>query len=171
MQPRISMVVAVARNNVIGRGNELAWHIRDDLRRFRLMTEGKTIIVGRTTFEQLRRAYESRGKSLPDRNHIVITNNKNYHVDLPKCYVCYGIDEALNKAREIEKVEVFVAGGAKVFAQMLDLVERLYVTDVELDIPDGDAYFPDYSEFRKVITAEPHETPEGIKYRYLTLEK
>lgn len=170
MQPRLSMIVAVARNGVIGRGNELAWHIRDDLRRFRMMTEGKTLIVGRTTFEQLRHAYESRGKLLPDRNHIIVTRNEKYAVDLPKCFVCHSIDEALEKAREVEKDEVFVAGGAKIFAQMIELVERIYITSVELDIEDGDAFFPKYEQFNKVISTEPREE-EGIKYTYLTMER
>jgi dihydrofolate reductase len=163
------MIVAVANRRVIGKGNELAWHIKDDLRRFRVMTEYKTIIVGRTTFEQLRKAYESIGKALPDRNQVVLTKDRDYTIDLPKCYVCHSVEEALAKASEIEEEEVFVAGGATIFAQMLPLVDRLYLTKVDLDV-DGDAFFPDYSEFSKVIGDEPHLEGE-IKYRYLTLEK
>ena len=169
MTARISMIVAVANNGVIGKGNELAWHIREDLRRFRTMTEGKTIIVGRTTFEQLRYAYESRGRALPDRNQVILTNNPTYSVDLPKCYVCHSVKEALDKALEIEKDEIFVAGGAKIFAQMLPMVDRLYLTKVELEV-DGDAFFPDYSEFGKVIEDEPHLDGD-IKFRFITLER
>jgi len=169
MSPRISMIVAVANNGVIGKGNELAWHIRDDLRRFRRMTEGKTIIVGRNTFEQLRHAYESRGKSLPDRNQIILTKNTDYVVDLPKCYVCHSVVEAISKAKEIESDEVYVSGGATIFAQTLGEVSRIYLTKVELEV-DGDAFFPDYSEFNKVLSDEPGEE-NGIKFRYLTLER
>ena len=169
MQPRISMIVAVADNLVIGRGNELAWHIRDDLRRFRLMTEGKTIIVGRSTFEQLKNAYESRGKPLPDRNQIILTKNTEYHVDLPKCYVCHSLEEALAKAKEIESDEVFVAGGAAIFAQTLPFVSRIYMTKVDLEV-EGDAFFPEYGEFSKVLSEEAKEE-NGIKFRYLTLER
>ncbi len=169
MTPRISMIVAVAHNGVIGKGDKLAWHIRDDLRRFRHMTEGKTIIVGRNTFEQLRYAYESIGKALPDRNQIILTNNKDYMVDLPKCYVCHSVEEAMAKAKEIESDEVYVAGGATIFAQTLREVSRIYLTKVDLEV-DGDAFFPDYSEFNKVLLDEPHEE-NGIVYRYLTLEK
>lgn len=169
MTPRISMIVAVAHNGVIGKGNELAWHIKDDLRRFRIMTEGKTILVGRSTFEQLRNAYESRGKAFPDRNQIILTKNDDFTVDLPNCYVCHGIQEAINKANKIETDEVFVAGGATIFAQTLALVSRLYLTKVDLEV-EGDAFFPDYSEFKKVLLDEHHEE-NGIKYRYLTLER
>lgn len=169
MTPRISMIVAVANNLVIGKGNELAWHIRDDLRRFRTMTEGKTIIVGRSTFEQLRNAYESRGKALPDRNQIILTKNTDYMVDLPKCYVSHSVDEAIAKAIEIESDEVYVAGGAQIFAQTLSKVSRLYLTKVELEV-DGDAFFPDYSEFDNILIDEEHEE-NGINYRYQTLER
>ncbi len=169
MTPRISMIVAVAHGSVIGKGSELAWHIKDDLRRFRTMTEGKTIVVGRTTFEQLRCAYESRGKSLPDRNQVILTNNMDYFVDLPKCFVCHSVQEAIEKAKEIEGDEVFVAGGATIFAQTLDFVSRIYLTKVELDV-DGDAFFPDYSEFTKVLSKERREE-SGIKFRYITLER
>lgn len=169
MIPRISMIVAVANNLVIGKGKEMAWHIKDDLRRFRMMTEGKTIIVGRTTFEQLRDAYVSRGKPLPERRQVILTKNTEYIVDLPDCYVCHSLEEAMDKAREIESEEIYVVGGATIFAQALSSVSRIYLTKVELDV-DGDAYFPDYSEFAKVIADEPHEE-NGIKYRYLTLER
>ncbi|MCE7898369.1 hypothetical protein DCC61_00645 [Candidatus Microgenomates bacterium] len=169
MQPRISMIVAVANNLVIGSGNELAWHIRDDLRRFRMMTEGKTIIVGRLTFEQLKNAYESRGKPLPDRKQIILTKNTEYQVGLPKCYVCHSLEEALVKAKEIESDEVFVAGGAAIFAQALPFVSRIYMTKVELEV-EGDAFFPKYSDFSKVLSEESKEE-NGIKFRYLILER
>jgi len=163
------MIVAVASNGVIGKGKELAWHIKSDLRRFRVMTDGKTVVVGRTTFEQLRQAYESRGKALPDRNHVVLTADPNYKIELPKCFVCHNVTDALEIAKTIEKDEIFVAGGATIFKQILPLVERLYITKVDLEV-EGDAFFPDYAEFKKVIMDEAHEE-QGIKFRYLTLER
>jgi dihydrofolate reductase len=168
-KPRISLIVAVSANRVIGKNNEIPWHVREDLRRFRTMTEGKTIIVGRTTFEQLRHAYESRGKSLPDRNHIIVTKQRNYLVNLPKCFVCHSIDDAIQKAKEIENDEIFIAGGATIYEQTIDLVERLYLTKVDI-IVDGDAFFPEYSTFTKVITEESKEI-NGMQITYLTLEK
>lgn len=167
--PRISLIVAVSKNGVIGVKNQIPWHIKDDLRRFRLMTEGHTVIAGRTTFEQLRDAYESRGKALPDRNHIVLTTSASYTVNLPKCYVVHSIDSALEKAREIEKDEVFVSGGGAIYNLALGYVKRLYLTLVEADIV-GDTFFPDYSDFKKVIMDEVHEEA-GFKFRYLTLER
>lgn len=168
--PRLSIIVAVARNNVIGKGQELAWHIKDDLRRFRLMTEGRTVIVGRATFEQLCDAYESRGRTLPDRNHIVVTHNETYQAGRAKCYVCHSIDEAISKAKELEREEIFIAGGAQIFKQTIELVERIYLTDVELEIEGGDAFFPSYEEFNKVISSEKRDE-NGINFRYLTLER
>lgn len=169
MTPRLSMIVAVANHSVIGRGQDMAWHIRSDLRRFRSMTEGKTIIVGRETFEHLRHAYESRNKPLPERKQVILTKNLSYHVDLPDCFVCHTVEEAISKAYEIEKVEILVVGGGTIFSQMIDRVERLYLTKVELDV-DGDVFFPNYSQFSKVISDEPQEE-DGIKFRYLTLER
>ncbi|OGG34671.1 hypothetical protein A2363_04000 [Candidatus Gottesmanbacteria bacterium RIFOXYB1_FULL_47_11] len=166
MQPRLSIIVAVSENGVIGNKNEIPWHIREDLRRFRIMTEGKTVIVGRTTFEQLRQAYESRGKLLPDRNHVIVTNQKDYVVSLPKCFVCHSVQEAINKAKSIEKDEIFVAGGASLFAQIIQKADRLYLTKVHM-VVDGDAIFPDYSRFTRIISEETHEE-KGIRFTYYT---
>jgi dihydrofolate reductase len=164
----LSIIVAISDNLVIGRGNEIPWHIVYDLKHFRRMTEGKTIIVGRTTFEQLRNAYESRGKPMPDRNHIIVTSNHDYVVDLPKCFVVHSVPEAIEKAKEIETNEVFVAGGASLFKQTIDCADRLYLTKVHITV-DGDAFFPDYSRFSKIISEEQLEEGE-YHFTYSVLE-
>ncbi len=165
----ISIIVAISENNVIGNKNAIPWHITYDLKQFRRMTEGHTIIVGRTTFEQLRNAYESRGKPMPDRYNVIVTNQEGYHVDLPKCFVVHSVGEALEKANEIEGEEIFISGGASLFKQTIDLADRLYLTKVHVTV-DGDAFFPDYSRFSKVVSEEHLEEGE-YKFTYSVLER
>lgn len=158
--PRISMIVAVDETRAIGKDNRLLWNIPEDLKRFKELTTGHTVIMGENT-------YHSIGMPLPNRTNIVVTLNQS--LVLPGCFVVYSIDEAFQVAQEKENEEVFVIGGASIYRQCLPLVERLYLTLVE-GKHEADTFFPDYSEFQKVVSEEKGEN-EQYHYTYFVLER
>lgn len=163
-KPIVSAIAVIGtRTRVLGRDNELVWDIPNDLKRFKEMTMGHPIVMGRKTFESI-------GRPLPGRTNIVITRDKEYKID--GCEIIHSIDGALEKARELDKEEIFIIGGGQIFAQTLDQTDRLYLTLVDSDDP-GDVMFPEYkNEFTKEISrSEVFETPMGIKYTYVNLER
>jgi len=167
--PRISMICALSQNRVIGKGDRIPWHIKQDLMRFKHKTIGHTVIMGRATFESVMGYYKRSGRPVPDRRHIIITRDPSYDPGHPGCFRVGSVEEALQKAREIEAEEVFVSGGAQVFEQFMPHAARLYLTVVEGTF-DGDKFFPDYSAFTKVINREGKEE-NGITFTFLDLEK
>ena len=158
--PRISMIVAVDEERAIGKDNRLLWNIPEDLKRFKELTTGHTVIMGENT-------HHSIGRPLPHRTNIVVTLNQS--LVLPGCFVVYSIDEAFQMAKEKEKEEVFVIGGASIYRQCLPLVERLYLTLVE-GKHEADTFFPDYAEFQKVVSEEKGENGQ-YRYTYYILER
>lgn len=128
---QISIIVAISENNAIGKDNELLWHLPKDLKRFKEITTGHTIIMGRKTFESI-------GKPLPNRHSIVITNNKNYKAE--GATVAHSVQEALNKTQNEE--EVFIIGGGKIYKETLALANKLYLTLVH-DSFKADTFFPE----------------------------
>jgi dihydrofolate reductase len=161
--PLISLLVAVARNGVIGRDNKLPWHIPADLKRFKQLSLGKPIIMGRKTYDSI---IEQLGKALPDRDNIVITRNPDFKA--PGCKVATSIEEGLKLAGNA--AEVVVIGGGQIFEETLPIADRVYMTWVHADVP-GDAYFPevDWSKWR-VSFREDH--PEGaLPFEYVNYEK
>lgn len=135
---RIAMIWAMANNGVIGRQNKLPWHLPNDLKYFKRLTSGKTVIMGRKT-------YESIGRPLPNRINIVITRAKDFHAEGIK--VVNSLPAALELAAAETLIsgaeEVIVIGGAEIYKLCLPLAERLYVTLVHADV-DGDARFPEW---------------------------
>ena len=127
----ISIIVAVAKNGVIGKDNQLLWRLPDDLKRFKQLTLGHPIIMGRKTFESI-------GKPLPGRTSIVITGQKDFLVE--GILVAHSLDEALYIARGFEEKEAFIIGGGEIYKQALPLTDHLYVTEVDIVI-DGDTFF------------------------------
>ncbi len=160
-KPRLSTIAAVGENRELGKKNELIWRIRDDLKRVKELTTGHPIIMGQNT-------HESIGKPLPNRTNIVLTLNKNYRPE--GCVVAHSLDEALGKAQEIEDEEVFIFGGAYVYEQTIDLVDRLYLTLIHDADKDADAFFPDYSKFSKIIQKEKRDQ-DGLAYDWVVLER
>ena len=135
------MIVAVGKNREIGKKNELLWHISKELKRFKEITYGHPIIMGRKT-------YESIGKPLPGRTSIVVSRQTS--LNLPKEVL---VVSSLDKAIEVAKTqkgseEIFIIGGESIFKQALPIAEKLYLTVVEAEFPEADAFFPDYSRFR-----------------------
>jgi dihydrofolate reductase len=128
---RVAFVVAVSRNGVIGRAGGLPWHISVDLKRFKAITMGKPLIMGRKTWESLPK------RPLPGRPNIVITRQKNYRAE--GAIVVGDVPSALAAAGQVE--EVCVIGGGEIFDMFLPQTERIYLTEVDLEV-DGDTFFP-----------------------------
>lgn len=160
--PIVSIVVAIAKNGVIGstKTNDLLWRIPEDFKHFKDITMGHPIIMGRKTFESI-------GKPLPGRTSIVISSeDRQVHPDV---IMASSIEDALSKAKTLDTKEVFVIGGGQIYALALPFTDRLYATVVDLS-PDGDVYFPDYSMFSKVVSKE-ESKDENYTFTYYVLEK
>ena len=159
---KISLIVAAATNNVIGRDGGLPWHLSEDLKRFKRLTTGKAIIMGRLT-------YESIGKPLPDRRNIVISSREGLEID--GCEVVASPDAAIALTADDE--EVVVIGGGGVYAQMLPMADRIYLTRVHASV-DGDTYIPEISEDEwQVVDEENFPADESGQYgfSFVTLDR
>ena len=159
-QPAISMIVARSRNHVIGRDNQMPWKISADLQFFKRVTMGHPVIMGRKTWESI-------GRPLPGRRNIIVSRNADYQATGGE--LVGSLDEALKSLSEFERV--FVIGGEQLFKQAFDKADRLYITEIDLDIDDGDTFFevPDASNWKEV-----ERTPgsEGdITFSFVTLER
>lgn len=162
----VNIIVAIAKNNrAIGINGKLPWHISDDLKRFKSLTTGHPIIMGRKTFESFGE------KVLPNRKHIVITRDMNWSFPSQEVIVSHNIQEAILKAKEFDD-EIFIIGGAQIYEQSLDLADRLYLTIVDLGIENADTFFPQYENiFRRRISEDNIISSNGIKLDFLVLEK
>ena len=167
---RISAVVALDEKRGIGKANMIPWHIREDLIRLKKLTLGHVTILGRTTYESMLFYYQKSGKpTMSQRTHIVVTRNPDFVVDKAHGFTASSVEEAIEKANEMNQEEIFVIGGAQIFQQAMPFLTRLYLTVVQNNF-DCDTFFPDYSDFTKVVEKEEH--PENDpSYTFLTLEK
>lgn len=142
----ISFIVAMDKNRLIGKDNDLPWHLPADLAFFKRVTMGKPIVMGRKT-------HESIGRALPGRENIVITTNKDYQAE--GCTVLHSIDEINNIEQD---KEIFIIGGAGIFKETFHLADRLYITRIEEEF-EGDTYFPEFDENNWTIISK----EKGIK--------
>ncbi|MBI4084334.1 MAG: dihydrofolate reductase [Candidatus Levybacteria bacterium] len=181
-KPVISVIAAIGKNRELGKDNKLLWHIPEDLQRFKRLTSGHTVIMGRKTFESI-------GRPLPNRLNIVITRDPNFKPD--GVNICHSLAEALEasikyKVSSIKQEkkknilntkysipdtedEVFIIGGGQIFEQAMPIVDRLYLTIVDATF-DADVYFPDYSEFKKITFEEVGESGR-YRYKFINREK
>ena len=157
---RLSIVAAIGKHRELGKNNALLWDIPEDMRHFRELTTGHTVLMGQKT-------YESIGRPLPNRRNIILTIDKSFTAE--GCIICYSLEEALAKAREIEPEEAFVIGGGSVYAQALPFAERLYLTLVDGAF-EADVFFPEYPEFTRIISQRESQD-EQHRYTFLVLEK
>ena len=157
---KVSLIAAIAKNNALGKDNKLIVRISADMKRFKALTSGHAIIMGRKTFESI-------GRPLPNRTNIVVTRDKGFKAD--GCEVVHSVEEAVEVAKKVEDIEIFIIGGGQIYKQSITFADKLYLTIVEGE-PEADTYFPDYAEFKKIILEESHET-DGLKYKFLELEK
>jgi dihydrofolate reductase len=154
----IVLMAAIGRNRELGFGNKLPWHLPDDLKRFKEITRGHSIIMGRKT-------YESIGKALPERKNIVITRNADYKA--PGAVVVGSIEEAFKETGAAAGEDVFVIGGGEIYRLALPYADKMYLTFVDAEIP-ADTYFPEFNENEWRITgAVPHEADEKHAHRFV----
>lgn len=162
---KIAMIAAMANDRVIGKDNQMPWHMPADLAHFKRTTLGKPVIMGRKT-------YESIGRALPGRLNIVITTDINYQLD--DAVVVNAIEPALQKAQETETEEVMIIGGGKIYASLLPKADRLYLTQIELDT-EGDTHFPDYNTAGEWLITNEQSFEADDKnlhpYRFITLDR
>lgn len=161
----LSIIAAVAQNGVIGKNNDLIWHLPEDLRRFKKLTQGHKIIMGRKTFESLPGV-------LPNRYHIILTRDKDFSIDDSNVEVVYSLKQVIETYKNTDE-EVFVIGGGEIYTQLLPHTNKLYLTKVKKDF-EGDTYFPQIKldEWHVVdkqygIEDEQNELP----YEFLVLSK
>jgi dihydrofolate reductase len=156
---RISLIVAMARNRVIGRNNALPWRLPEDLKRFKAITMGHPIIMGRKT-------YESIGRPLPGRANIVVTRSGQF--EAPGCTVVRSPQAALDACAGAD--EAFVIGGADIYRAFLDRADRLLVTEIDADF-EGDAYFPDFDPEEWRETARERIAGAGFPFAFVSRER
>lgn len=166
----LSMIVAVAENNAIGRKNELLWHISEDLKYFKATTTGHPVIMGRKT-------YESIGRPLPGRRNIVVTRRGGVEGEIKNpqttsLEVVDSLDQAVQMAKG--EGEFFVMGGGEVYNQLFDRADRLYITKIYARAEDADTFFPAVTEtqWRVLRCGEKLQDPEnGIDFQFVVYER
>lgn len=155
----ISAIVAVSENNAIGKDNDLPWRLPEDLKFFKRKTDGKPMLMGRKTLASL-------PGMLKNRLHIVLSSQKD--LQLPEGVVLvHSIEEGLNKLRDTGSDEVFIIGGGQLFAETMNIIDRLYITEVKTVVEDADAFFPevDHSHW-KLVWEEEHHADEKHRYDF-----
>ena len=153
--PIISIIVAMAKNRVIGKDNDMPWHLPADLKHFKEVTLGKPIIMGRKT-------YESIGRPLPGRLNIVISTNKN--LKIAGCECVSSIDEAINLVKDVE--EVMIIGGGFLYEQTINIANKLYLTFIDLEV-DGDVKFPKFEQLNLTeVSRQKNHKDEKNPYDY-----
>lgn len=153
---KINIIAAVAKNRAIGYQNKLLYWLPNDLKRFKALTTGHTIIMGRKTFESLPKG------ALPNRRNIVLTRNAEKE-NFPNCDVYSSFEEALQHCQKDE--DIYIIGGASIYEQAMKYADRLCLTEIEDTPKEADAFFPDYSGWKEA-SREAHATDEKHNYSY-----
>lgn len=157
----LSIIVAVAKNNVIGKDNKLIWHLPEDLKRFKRITSCKNIIMGRKTFESL-------GRILPNRKHIILCNDMEMNIDDDRVVVLEDISMLKDYIDSDE--ENFVIGGATIYKLLMPMCDKLYITHIDEEF-DGDVYFPeiDLNIWKEDVIEEGITNEDNpYSYKYVT---
>jgi len=168
----ISLIAAIGKNNELGRENKLLWHLPADMKHFRDITRGHTVIMGRKTFESI-------GKPLPNRENIVITRDTNYF--RPGVAIVHSLDEALRLAaleqgkhfeEKQEEIEVFIIGGGELYKESISRAKKLYITHVN-HTQEADTFFPAIDQSWKETSKEEHpaDTENIFSYTFVTYQK
>ncbi|HYE22867.1 MAG TPA: dihydrofolate reductase [Candidatus Paceibacterota bacterium] len=165
MKPRVSAIVAIGDDLVIGKGNGLLWHIPDDLKRFKELTLGHPVVMGRKTFDSILAIL---GKPLPGRTSIVITRDAEWSHD--GAIVAHSLQEALKKASALDQEEVFVIGGGQIYKEAFDQLDRIYLTRI-FDAKEGDTFFPPYEHVFTEKLFEEQRTWNDITYCWIDLDR
>ncbi len=163
---RISFIAAIGeRTRALGKDGDLVWDIPGDLARFRAITRGHPVIMGRKTWESI----PLKHRPMPARTNIVVSRNAAY--DAPGAIVCDSLVDAMRKARASEGAdETFIIGGSHLFEEAMPLVDRLYLTLVD-DDAEGDVFFPPYETYFTKILSEEKREENDLRYRFVDLER
>lgn len=162
---QITLIVAKAKNNVIGKNNQLIWKLPADLKRFKNLTSGHYILMGRKT-------YESLGKPLPNRTHLIITRNPDFEIP-PGHYSFSSVEEAIVFCNKKEVEHLFIIGGGQIYSETINLCDVLEITEVEAE-PDGDTFFPEINkEIWKETSREilPADEKNEYPFAFVTYKK
>ena len=160
---KLSLIVAVAENGVIGHNNQLIWHLPNDLKQFKRLTTGHCIIMGRKTFDSI-------GKPLPNRTSIIISRNTDFQIE--NCITVSSLENAISEAKKIENEETFIIGGAEIYRLALPIVDKIYLTEVH-HAYEGDTFFPEIDKnIWKEIRREDFEKDEkhSVNYSFVEME-
>ena len=155
-----SIIAAIGKNRELGKDNDLIWHLPNDLKFFREVTNGKTIIMGRKTFYSL-------PKMLPNRKHIVISSSNNFNSEVK---VYNNLEELLEDYKDSNE-ELFVIGGGSIYKLFIDIADNLYLTEIDAECLDASVYFPEFDKnnYEKTILKENEDN--GIKYKHVLYKK
>ena len=153
----ISAIVAISQNNVIGRDGHLPWHLSADLKRFKAITTGHSIILGRKNYDDI-------GRPLPNRTNYVLTRNPAF--EAPGCIVCPSLEVALEQTEKAGETECFIIGGAAVYREAMPKVKKLYLTKVLSDV-EGDVFFPEWGEGWRKVSEEKFPSDEKNDFETL----
>ena len=155
-----SIIAAIGKNNELGKDGELIWHLPNDLKFFREITTGHTIIMGKKTFESL-------PKMLPNRTHVVLSRSNAF----PEGVIVFHTLDDLLKHFEKSDEELFIIGGGSIYKEFLDYSNRLYLTEIDAECKDADTYFPtfDHSEWNSKVLRENED--DGIKYKHVLYKR
>lgn len=156
---KLSIIAAMASNRTIGINNTLPWRIPEDLKRFKALTMGHHMIMGRKTFDSI-------GKPLPGRTTVIVSRNQALQIE--GCIIAHSLQEALAACANDE--EIFIVGGAELYAQALPLADTLYLTEIQKDVA-GDAHFPEFdkTEWREVAREKRYQqTPQSLEFDFVT---
>lgn len=164
-KPVVAAIAAIGVRRVLGKDNQLLWHIPDDLKRFRDLTRGHPVIMGRKTFDSIVGYIHG---PLPDRPNIVVTRDREWRHESVIC--AQSIEDAIEKAKALDANEVFVIGGAQIYELALPYVDKLYLTIID-DEKDGDSFFPPYEHAFTNVVFEQDREWNGLRYRWVDLER
>jgi len=157
---KIAMIAAMANNRVIGKDNQMPWHLPEDLKHFKAMTLGKPIVMGRKTFESI-------GRPLPGRHNIVISRQESLKIDGVTCVTSFEDAKALVSDCE----ELVVIGGGQLYSSLLSEADKLYLTEINLDV-EGDTFFPQWDAVSwELISKECAINDKGLEYSFINLVK
>ena len=149
------MIAAAAENNALGKDNDLLWHLPDDFKRFKKLTSGHKIIMGRKTFESF-------PKPLPNRIHIVVTRDKGFKIDFDDCFVVHSLEDALNLVKT--DTNSFIIGGGEIYKQAEEFATKIELTRVH-ETFDADTFFPEIDEEKWKLQSEEYH-PKDAKHKY-----
>lgn len=172
----ISIIAAIGKNRELGRNNKLLWHLKADMERFKKLTLGQVVVMGRKTFESLPKKF----CPLPKRINIVVSRKRDYSTlknqeqtlrnKETQLIFASSIKEAIEKAKNFNR-DIFIAGGASIYHQTLPLVDKLYLTVIEKTYPDADVFFPPYQHLFFKIVFEEKKEEDSLRFSFLEIKR